>query len=1339
MDKKVMANAFKRIVERDGNLLEFVPDELKDEKMCMYAIANDLKAFKFVPEDMRGSVLGESPREFITSHILWWKVLEDIPKELLSKEICSELIEKEVEFFPGVPEEFIDEEMCKSVLQRNGGYLKDVPEKLKTQEICNLAIKNSLMHTIEYVPEDKRTLELYTLMVKENSEYYGRYEDDEKVWLAERLMELLSVVPKEMQTAEMYEIIGAKYPFAENFLDITPKNLITQKLCMELIKKDGRVLAVVPEDMRTQELCLEAIRNKGNIKEVPENLRNGDMYIEYLNSIARSRTGRNSSRFSRFEIDKKNSKVEAFIEKIPESIKSEEFWTKLVEKNGYYLMYIPANIKNEKLYTKAIQSFPDCVVNIPKIDITQEMWIEAVKNGVGLKYVEEDYRTPELYLEILKNKEYYYKVFDIPEEKKNWDIYVYAAKYNKIKYDDIPEEITSNRKFWEAVIDKNASLLKHAPKDMITPDLCQKLIEDSPYNIENIPEEFVTLDMCKFVMQPKDNSKNIFSKYIFKCIPPQYIMEFVPNAPTGTFDGLKLEEFLECVPEEKRTDIFYIKLLSYGKEGKKYIPGKFLRRQEFWEKIVDNSRCEFELVPDKYKTQEMCIKAVKDDEYNFQYVPENMKNKEIYEAVVDGRAKYVHLNRIQNVLEDIPVKYITPEMYAKGIWGGYNIDEKAELDVMLKMYKFDKLHHFVPGVNVLKKYPSDQIEKFDKKIWWHLTKNELYNSSDDAKNALVEALLSFGAFEKDENQEERVGMIEHFATYLPKKRFKISLDNFWDSEKEIINNNFDIKKYNKYVVNTEKMLEEPDFLSLFESQEKADEELDYIIWDVLGGTELSETQMKNVLEEYGVDTNENAVIRYVLQKGYDKQIDENNVGILLKTDLQELKSNNPEEGYELEKRIRKIYYKADPSFMMTPTKLHRIFDGMDMKYKPDFYEFFKNNTTEILKNQKKQNEISKIQKQWDEIVNANLGQRITFDKCEKYLYEKRYKNVEFADIGKLASNCGYSQEQFERVQDIYREQLKRKESSIPQIEGKCKDSKYTYKVLRLDDPTAIFVGELTDCCQAIDDAGESCMIHSTTSPNGRVLIVQDESGKVLAQSWLWRNKNVICFDNIEAVQKDSNNKKVVSNEILKAVKKAAKAFVEEDKTRIKKYEQEEMSKLEEEKANMTNGEYEKKVTELRKTIKGQQLNKVTVGIGYTDIDISKLKHDDENKYPEESVDYIHDSRIQLVLYEDSSVEHEDSADDIKTVTALYSDNEKSKKVINLDTSEIEYIGTYIEDELDEYEEDIENEDGMIDFEEGYIDMGEIETVINHPQDRAKARQALENIKEYLRSREGMEI
>ena len=1349
MDKEVMSRAFKRIVENDGKLLEFVPEEFKDdEEMLMYAIANNREAFKYVPEDKKVEILSKLPHKFRAEHVNWDGVLKEIPKESLSKEMCHELVEKEPRFFTGVPKEFIDEKMCLSIVQQKGfgWYIEFMPDEFKTQEVCDKAVEDVYTgkRAMENVPEDKRTPKLCDLCVKGNTERYGNYETDDLRWKAERLMDPMTIIPVNIQTSEMYEIIGEKYPYPEHFLNYVPQNLITQNLCTELIKRDGRVLDKVPEDMRTQELCLEAMRNRGKISEVPENLRNTEMYIEYLSSVAHSKTGKNVSRFKRFSVTERELKVQMFLDKMPAEIKNDEFWKKLVEKNGYYLIYAPSNIKNEELYAKAVKSFPDSIVNIPEENITEDMYIDAAKNGVELKYIKEEHRTSKVWLEIIKNEDYYYRLEDIPAEKMSFDIYVYMAQENKIKFDDIPKEISLDRKFWKEVIDKNANFLKYAPKDMITHELCQNAIEESRRNLGNIPEEFRTLDICEAAMQPRylgnllgyDSGNN---PEIFKYIPKEYAMEFVPKMNIGGTEGLKLDDLLERVPEDKRTNMFYIELLRFENDGLKYIPEELLKNQEFWTKAVETKSYYFEIVPEEFRTPELYKKAVKSYSGNIKYVPDNMMNKEMYEILVHARARELSIRRRSNILEDIPEQYITPEIYAEGVWGGFKIDAKAEMDVMLKMYNFDKLQHFVPGVNVLKKYPLDQIEKFDKKIWWHLTNNELYNSNVDSKNALVEALLSFGAFDKDDKQKERVGTIEHFAKYLPKQIFKINLDRFPRPDDIItIENNFEIKKYNKYVINTERMLEDPDFLSLFESKDKADEELDYIVYDELDGAELSESQMKKKLEELSDETHINAVLNYVLKKGYEKQIDEKNVGILLKTDLQELKNKNHKEGYELEKKIRDIYYKADPSFMMTPTKLHRIFDGMDMKYKPEFYEFFKNNMTEILKNQMKQNEISKIQNQWDEIVQANLGQRITFDKCEKFLYEKRYKNVEFVEISKLSSNCGYSQEQFEEVQNIYREQLKRKESSIPQIEGKCKGSEYTYKVLRLDDPTAIFVGELTDCCQAIDNAGESCMRHSTTSPNGRVLIVQDKTGKVLSQSWLWRNKNVICFDNIEAVQKDSDNKKVVSTEILKAVKQAAKDFVEADKIGITKYEKEKIEEIEKEKDSISKQEYDEKIANLKKEIKGQQLNKVTVGVGYTDISLSGLKTDDENKYPEENVAYIADSRSQLILYEDTSIEHEDSGDDVKTITSLYSDNEKSKKVINIDTSEIEYVGTYEEDELDdEYEENIENE--MIDIEDGYIDLGDIETVINHPQDRAKARQALENIKEYLKTMEGKEI
>ena len=77
--------------------------------------------------------------------------------------------------------------------------------------------------------------------------------------------------------------------------------------------------------------------------------------------------------------------------------------------------------------------------------------------------------------------------------------------------------------------------------------------------------------------------------------------------------------------------------------------------------------------------------------------------------------------------------------------------------------------------------------------------------------------------------------------------------------------------------------------------------------------------------------------------------------------------------------------------------------------------------------------------------------------------------------------------------------------------------------------------------------------------------VQDEAGKILSQSWIWRNKNVLCFDNIEAVEKDSENRKVISKEILETVQRAAKDFVETDKMFFEEYENKKIAELEEKK------------------------------------------------------------------------------------------------------------------------------------------------------------------------------
>ena len=89
----------------------------------------------------------------------------------------------------------------------------------------------------------------------------------------------------------------------------------------------------------------------------------------------------------------------------------------------------------------------------------------------------------------------------------------------------------------------------------------------------------------------------------------------------------------------------------------------------------------------------------------------------------------------------------------------------------------------------------------------------------------------------------------------------------------------------------------------------------------------------------------------------------------------------------------------------------------------------------------------------------------------------------------------------------------RKYSTIPQVEGKI--GKFTYKILKLDDPLAVAVGYLSHCCFKVKGISYSALKHSMQSKNGRTFVVYYQ-GKFLTQSWVWRNGDVICFDSVEA-------------------------------------------------------------------------------------------------------------------------------------------------------------------------------------------------------------------------------
>ena len=288
--------------------------------------------------------------------------------------------------------------------------------------------------------------------------------------------------------------------------------------------------------------------------------------------------------------------------------------------------------------------------------------------------------------------------------------------------------------------------------------------------------------------------------------------------------------------------------------------------------------------------------------------------------------------------------------------------------------------------------------------------------------------------------------------------------------------------------------------------------------------------------------------------------------------------------------VREILEKAQIPRILTPEKAHQTFDSFAMEYNPDFVRFFNDNIEEILSNPEYTKDIATIQRQFKDIVRTNAGRRLTLDVAQNYIKSIVYTDIEVGNEGvaEQAKIAGYSQKDFEAIQSLFNEGEVRDFSSIPRIQGSTKG--YTYEMLRCDDPLALTIGTLTDCCQEIHGAGQTSMEHSVVSPDGRVFCVRDAEGRLVAQSWFWRNQYTGCFDNIEIPHRifelyekehPDVGKKGLTTDVLEVYKKAAQDLMQEDARVYQEL--------------LENG------TITQEQYDALLLGKVTIGLGYNDI------------------------------------------------------------------------------------------------------------------------------------------
>lgn len=288
--------------------------------------------------------------------------------------------------------------------------------------------------------------------------------------------------------------------------------------------------------------------------------------------------------------------------------------------------------------------------------------------------------------------------------------------------------------------------------------------------------------------------------------------------------------------------------------------------------------------------------------------------------------------------------------------------------------------------------------------------------------------------------------------------------------------------------------------------------------------------------------------------------------------------------------IRRLLETDNAFPILTPFKAHQIFGNLSLSYDYDFQKFLSTQMKVLLADNNKAQFIDNIKRQFTDIKTVNNNRVLTLDLAIAYIKINRYINVEPGNelLANAVTVAGYDQKSFEILQRIYNFGKQRIFSSIPRITGTYGD--FTYEVTRLDNPLPLVIGILTNCCQKLNDKAEICMEHSMTDKNGRLFIIRDNKNNVVAQSWIWRNQDVLCFDNIEipdkAFKRAAQNENALSPEelcqlIYNIYRQAASQFIETDNHSL---------------LQLLNKEY---ITP--EQYENLRLSKITVGIGHNDI------------------------------------------------------------------------------------------------------------------------------------------
>lgn len=570
----------------------------------------------------------------------------------------------------------------------------------------------------------------------------------------------------------------------------------------------------------------------------------------------------------------------------------------------------------------------------------------------------------------------------------------------------------------------------------------------------------------------------------------------------------------------------------------------------------------------------------------------------------------------------------------------------------------------LPELAAYKKMTLEQKRNFDVKTWGQFASLPIFSQDDNTKRALVEFIAVMGLFETDADVEKRKQFAYGIATnyglltnddysyidyYLCQAVYGSGYQRGMSAggrEIAVVEKFFERVNVRQYAIRP--------FVTI------PDDIADAFAGVSVVMSERRLSDLKKLTGSYGKKVNnflspyakvgttyrlkKDVVVPEYLRGELKQEVTEEEYLKMVENPRYAAFLNPLKETYETRLKMRSDLSAADRETVLNillksgiPDQLnigsiHRLFDGCALTYNQEFFDFLSKNFEYFLESQEKQSSLKTFQRGLENAIKyyqSRGNSNPTFQDILTYLenvpFEFGFGMDEFAQEVK---NAGVkSQETYSFYEALKPAMESRKLSTIPRHEKtyvytdkKGKKYKVLTKILRMDDPANMLVGEskFTNCCQVYHNAGQKCMEHAATSQNGGILatyLINDEGvPEMLTQSWVWTLESKLCLDNVEATSlitvRNSEFQRLYQDIATFGIIEAAKDLMATSKQAVEEYIAKKKKEIES--SDLTPKQKAEELKKLEVFRARQTLKIVTVGEGCDDLRVRETFKDVES-------------------------------------------------------------------------------------------------------------------------------